>query len=42
MRGGTEERITGDCINATFQGYFCREQVEEDQSLSGTGIIIDD
>lgn len=42
MRDIGEERITGDCINATFQGYFCRDKLEEDQSLTGTGIVIDD
>lgn len=37
-----DERVTGDCINATFQGYFSKEKLKEDQTLSGVGIVIDD
>jgi len=42
MRARTDEKITGDCINAVFQGFFDRQTLEEEQALDGLGIVIDD
>jgi hypothetical protein len=42
MRERTAERVTGDCLNAVFQGYFHRETLHEEQLLDGLGIAIDD
>jgi hypothetical protein len=36
------ERVTGDCLNAVFQGFFHRGTLLEDQELEGLGIAIDD
>ena len=35
-------RITGDCLNAAFQGHFAPDSLEEDQTLTGTGLVLDD
>lgn len=36
------ERISGDCINAVFQGFYDKTTLFEEQSLEGLGIVIDD
>lgn len=42
MRGRDEDKVTGDCINAVFQGFFDKQALEEEQTLEGLGIVIDD
>lgn len=42
MRERTAERVTGDCLNAIFQGYFHKSTLLEEQQLDGIGIGIDD
>lgn len=36
------QQLNGDFINATFQGYYDRDVLKEDQVLEGTGIVLDD
>jgi len=42
MRERASERITGDCVNAVFQGFFDRSVLTEEQLLEGLGVALDD
>jgi hypothetical protein len=42
MRQRAKERITGDCVNAVFQGFFDRTALNEEHLLDGLGVAVDD
>lgn len=42
MHAKRNEAISAECFNATFQGFFDRDILEDEQKITGTGIVIDD